>query len=329
MLRIICTGDSHTWGQGAANVVERFDPPVVAGDLRPIDFDTDSYVNHLRRMVESATGAKSFQWTAQEIANKGQCPYIAPCAELDHDFEMDVQGALLRIVIGPHAEPVHWDLSVSGESRVLQFFPSESSNDFRILTLHLPEGNHTLTLKKRSGNLHLYRVESYSGPAAVINCGIGSCPTFKFRELYWDDYVVSLKPDIVLAEAHTINDWLTGDTPETYRKNLANLLKDFRSLGAETVLMTVAPIGGPQKLPYTASDYQDYIEASRLAATDSGAILCDANYLMTIATENMSPEVWFDYLLDDNWHPNDRGHHLYSALLAQTLGQIVIKDKCI
>lgn len=52
MLKIVCTGDSHTWGQGAKGAVEAFDPPVVAGELRPVDFGTGSYVNVLRRAVE-------------------------------------------------------------------------------------------------------------------------------------------------------------------------------------------------------------------------------------------------------------------------------------
>ena len=323
MLKIICTGDSHTWGQGASHVREYFDPDWVAGELRPVNFDTGSYVNQLRRMVESATGSHSCQWIAQELAQLAGCGYTAPCAELDGDFRMTFRGALLRIFLGPQQKNVRWILSLDGEDRELVYDPAKSSNDFRILNLHLPEGEHILMLKKRCGTLRLHRLESYSGPAAVINCGIGSCPTFRFRETYWEDYVASLKPDIVLAEAHTINDWLSGDSPETYRKNLAGLLTDFQKLGAEVVLMTVAPIGGAQRLPQTADDYEAYQTASRLAAKDSGAILCDANAVMKQMIAGMTPEEAFHHLLSDNWHPNDQGHTIYAALLAQSLGQLM------
>ena len=323
MLRILCTGDSHTWGQGAARVLDAFDPPVVCGELRPVDFDTGSYVNQLRRMVETATGSQSFQWIAQDLAQQAGCRYTAPCAVLEQDFQLTFRGALLRIVLGPQQEAVCWQLSLDGYTRDLSYSPAQSSNDFRILNLHLPEGTHTLILRKHSGPLHLYRIESYTGPAAVINCGIGSCPTFRYHREYWQDYVVSLKPDIVLAEAHTINDWLSGDSPETYRKNLSGLLADFQSLGAKTVLMTVAPIGGVQKLPQTAGKYDAYVTASRLAAGDSGAILCDANAVMQRMLDGMTSEQGFSYLLNDNWHPNDRGHGIYAALLAQALSHLL------
>ena len=38
MKRILCTGDSHTWGEGAAGLAEEFDPPMVTGDLRPVSY---------------------------------------------------------------------------------------------------------------------------------------------------------------------------------------------------------------------------------------------------------------------------------------------------
>ena len=323
MLKIICTGDSHTWGQGASDVQEKFDTPWVAGELRPVDFNTGSYVNVLRRMVESATDSHSRQWHARELAQLAGCSYTAPCAELNGDFQITFRGALLRLFLGPQQETVHWILSLDGKDQELVCNPAKTSNDFRILNFHLPEGDHILMLKKQFGTLQLHRLESYAGFAAVINCGIGSCPTFRFREQFWNDYAVALKPDIVLAEAHTINDWLSGDSPETYRKNLTNLLTDFRTLGAEPILMTVAPIGGAQRLPQTADDYEAYLTASRFAAKDCGAILCDANAVMKQMIAGMTTEEAFQHLLDDNWHPNDRGHAIYAALLAQALGQLI------
>ena len=94
-------------------------------------------------------------------------------------------------------------------------------------------------------------------------------------------------------------------------------------MGAEVVLMTVAPIGGAQRLPQTADDYEAYQTASRHAAKDSGAILCDANAVMKQLIVGMTPDEAFHHLLSDNWHPNDQGHTIYAALLAQSLGQLM------
>ena len=53
MKRILCTGDSHTWGQGATGLMTMFDPPVCNGDLRLTPFIVESYVNRLRRIIEN------------------------------------------------------------------------------------------------------------------------------------------------------------------------------------------------------------------------------------------------------------------------------------
>ena len=68
MKRILCTGDSHAWGQGVKGLLEEFTPAVVAGDLRLASFRTAGYVNRLRRRVEEKTGSFSREWSAGALA---------------------------------------------------------------------------------------------------------------------------------------------------------------------------------------------------------------------------------------------------------------------
>ena len=74
MIRILCTGDSHTWGEGVSGmsvgIYSEFDPPAVCGELRLANFCTDGYVNVLRRELERATGSYSKEWEAKDIAAK-------------------------------------------------------------------------------------------------------------------------------------------------------------------------------------------------------------------------------------------------------------------
>lgn len=294
---------------------------MMGGDLRLITFDTKSYVNQLRRLVEAATSSQSFEWRASELADLAGCSFFPPCAQIKDSLQLSFRGALLRVEYSLDILAAEWELTVDGITTVIETPPAISENDYRLHTIHLPEGEHILSMKVNYGTACLYRIESYSGQVAVINSGVGSCPTFSYRSKYWDSHIAAAKPDIVLAEAHTINDWLSGDSPRVYRQNLAQLLRDYRQLGAVPVLMTVCPIGGFQTFPNTAATYDEFVSASRLAAKDTGAVLCDANAVFKLMLENLTPEQAATYVLDDNWHPNDRGHAIYAALLAQCLGQ--------
>lgn len=320
MKRILCTGDSHTWGQGAVGLTEEFSPPVQAGDLRLAGFRTGGYVNRLRRMVEGGTGSYSREWRAQELAEVFGVKYREPCAIIrDQTVTMSFDGALLRVEYSRGDLPCRFGLAVDGTRMAGETEPAASgSNDYRIVTLHLPDAPHILELTTEKGEFQLYRIESYGGAAAVINGGIGSCPAFRFREKYFADYVAAVRPDLIIAEAHTINDWLTGAAPDVYAAGLRALLKDFLALKAEVILLTVSPISGVQTWEGGAP-YEDYVQASRDAVRQVGVPVCDANRIMTLGIAGMSDREADAWLFADQWHVNDRGHAIYAEMLFQML----------
>ncbi len=321
MKRILCTGDSHTWGQGTAGLEKEFVPEWVGGELRLASFQSGCYVNRLRRLVNRATGSTACEWTAQELARMDGAVFETPWAMVGRDgISLQTEAELIRIELAMTSEGSYAVILVDGETVFTGSLQTENAhNAYRLITLHLSEGKHQLSILSAEGVVRVYRVEAYAGPCAVINSGIGSCPVQKFREVFFGDYAEAVRPDVVLMEAHTINDWLTGDTPNQYRSHLQGLIGDVRRLGAVPVVLTVAPIGGEQILPGLARRYDEFVEAGRQAVKASGARLCDANMLMKCAADGMSGQEMKLYLLADNWHVNDRGHAMYAQLLFDVL----------
>lgn len=321
MLRILCTGDSHTWGQGADGLEKEFDPPWVGGELRLASFKSGCYVNRLRNMVNEATGSKSAEWTARELADMSGAEFEAPCAVIDQrSVELEAEGSLFRIEFGMICGESEACIELDGQTvREENLQAEQALNAWRIAAIHAEPGLHRLKIRAERGEVRLFRVEAYSGACAVINSGVGSCPVNRLLSDFWKNYVEAVRPDAVLMEAHTINDWLTGDDPETYFRRLKALIEEVKGIGAVPVLLTVSPIGGEQILPGLAAEYDLFIEASRRAARACSVQLCDANRMMKIMTDGMTEQERFDFLFADNWHPNERGHAVYAQMLFEAI----------
>ena len=321
MIRILCTGDSHTWGQGAEGLYEEYNPTWVGGELRLGSFRTGTYVNRLRNMVNGATGSSVQEWLAAELAPEKGLEFVAPCAVVGAEgVTVQATGALIRVECAMSGEESEVEILIDGETVHEENLCAEDTyNAYRIATLHTDERQHALTVRAKAGKVRLFRIESYSGPCAVINSGIGSCPVQTMREKFWNDYVRAVRPYVMLMEAHTINDWLTKDTPEMYRDHLMGMIEDARALGAEPMVVTVAPIGGDQRLEGLTGDYDEYVEASREAARQCGVKLCDANRMMKQMSLGLTEEQMKGLILADNWHVNDRGQAVYAQIQFEAL----------
>ncbi len=321
MIRILCTGDSHTWGQGVPGILEEFDPPVVAGDLRLASFKSNGYVNVLRRVVENITDSYSQELYAQDIANIYQVKYAKPCAVIENEgIEIIFEGSVLRLEVQLSDCIMRPEILIDQVPRdVPQLGAAQSENVYRLFTFLVEEGKHTVSIRAVEGKVLLYKVESYGGACAVMNSGVGSCPAKRYYEEFWSDHVAQVEPAIVIAEAHTINDWLTGETLEEYRQNLAELLERYKSLGAKVLLLTVSPILGHEILDENPVPYSAYVEMSRKAAVDADIKICDANTIMSLCLNGLDEKTAWTYFFDDNWHPNERGHAIYAELIRQVI----------
>ncbi|MEA4823552.1 MAG: SGNH/GDSL hydrolase family protein [Clostridiaceae bacterium] len=274
-------------------------------------FSYRNYVTQLRELVCAKTGSYAFDYSAETLGAAHEQPLIENCVAAD-SLTLPFHGALVRLQFRLRAQTSHAAVFIDGnplwEGTLSR---ADLANPYNLVTLRVPEGEHTLCVQGRGALL--YRVECYGGPWAVVNCGVGSCPVGRYLERYYDSYVAPLSPAIVLAEGHTINDWLTAETPTEYEALLGAYLRRVGADGAKAALLTVEPILGRQ---FSSAGYpfEAYIDASRHAADTQRIPVIDtyaalAEILCSLPEEERGG-AWFD----DNWHPNAAGHTLYAAL---------------
>ena len=312
MIKIVCTGDSHTWGQGAKGAVECLGPKVVAGDLRPTAFYTGGYVNVLRRAVEERTGSHSVSLAGAALPEAFGGELAGDSLRLPDkakDFVFD--GELVRLHLTALGEPSAVSVFIDKKSTELTLGAYEGDRPQRVFHLHCPAGAHTLRLVPGGSAPLLCSAEFYGGSCAVINAGVGSTTATNYLAEYFDSRVRAARPDVILAEAHTVNDWLSGIAPDAYAADLRRYLSACRSLCGKVALLTVIPVGGKQVWTDGGGEFTALAAASRRLALEDGVPLADAN----IRLSGLSLAELVTEWLDDNWHPNDRGHALYASEL--------------
>lgn len=314
---VLCTGDSHTWGQGAQGLCGSFTPPVVSGDLRLAGFSYPSYVNRLRRLINLHTGSHAQEWSARACAERFGLVLQRNDALLQSaPIRLPACPGLLRLQFHLGDARAKATVEIDGEVAGIAELPGdESGHGYRLLSVFVPEECHVLQICAVEGTARLYRIESYSGRCGVVNSGIGSTSVGDYFSCYREDYVAALRPCLTVMEAHTINDWLAGDPPEVYYERLKEGIRILKGMGSDVLLLTVSPIAGLQTTQSNAVPYARYVEASRQAAADCRVPVCDANAVMSICVEGMNPDQANEFLFDDPWHVNDRGHALYAQLI--------------
>lgn len=282
MKTVVCTGDSHTWGQGPAGAEACFtDPPVCGGELRPVPFRYPCYVNLLRDEMNRRTGSFSLE--------------TEPKTEITGDFEIREKAGLARFFYRFEGHN-----NIVAESAFASDGVTETTNAVYVF-------GDILTVKPLR-RLFLYRCELYGGSFAVINSGVGSCTTARYLERFYENYVRRFDPSVVVAEAHSINDWLHKLPLRDVNRNLVRILTGCPK--AKAILTTVSPIGGETALPYNETDYEEYVAESRLAAEKAGCAVADAN--TRIGMDKFT----------DFWHVNEKGHRIYFETIMSELDKI-------
>ncbi len=324
---IACTGDSHTWGQcGGDSLAEyaAWRPPIRAGDLRLLSFRGSCYVNLLRRRLSAVCDARAAEYDAGMLARTLNLALEEDCAAVGNEpAELIMQGSLLRLQWKLRDSSALALLSADGGPDTEIPLPAASAAaDYHTHFVQLPPGAHRLRLRGLPKAL-LYRAETYGGDFAVINLGVGSTPVEKYRREYFPA-VEALRPALVLAEGHTINDWLTGESPAEYGLRLRDYLRRIRACGAQPILLTVSPILGPQAQPHNDRPYGEFLEASAAAAQAERVPAAAAHAMFQSAFAGLGEDEIQARYYADRWHPNAAGHRLYAEaawpLIAQALG---------
>ncbi len=327
---IVCSGDSHTCGQGASGFFEEDSSRAPynidgKGFGRYSHFTCDSYVEQVRRFVNGYTGSQSTEVEYDSIAEWYGYSTEFRCAIIDKPLKIRNSADFVMLLFAEQTTAAEISIYLDGK-----FFKTESlyaertrfgDYSFRFIPIHC-SGVKNIEIVPTFGKVLLSRIEYHNGEYAVVNSGIGSCTTVRFMNDFFDYCVDVFKPAIILAEAHTINDWITGCTPTEYEENLIKLLDKMKALTDNTFLITVSPILGPQKIN-GSTEYTEYISASKTAAKKSGVSLVDANKVFSDMMSNMTPDEQFETLFSDRWHVNTLGHKIYAKCIIEKLKSIL------
>ena len=309
----VCVGDSHTWGEGATGVDGAFAPPAVGGDSRPVPFGPPNYVNLLRRELSG-----SFREVLPKdlsCEKQGEYTFFRSCS-------LPFCGSFGRVMLLYHPDGGTVEFLLDGEKLTETdtcFDPSvlpparTAPRTHRFTDIRTVPGEHLLTVRS-DRPVFFYRAEFYDCDRAVLNGGVGSCPTGLYLDAYWEMYVSRYQPDEVIINPMSINDWIVQTSIKDYERNITEMIRRTRAMNARPVLVTVAPITGSQYFGDSGIVYDDYIEATRRCAEREGVPLADVNRAISDERSRSCPdeESFFRLFCHDCWHPNDRGHAIYA-----------------
>lgn len=327
---IVCSGDSHTCGQGAVGFFEDDSARAVyhvdgKGFGRYSRFSCESYVEQVRRFVNGYTGSQSTEVEYDSIAKWYGYDTEFGCAVLDKPLKMRNAADLILLLFAEQTTAAEVSINLDGKLYKTETLYAEKTRfgdySFRFIPVHC-SGVKEIEIVPTRGKVLLSRVEYHSGEYAVVNAGVGSCTTVRFINDFFDYCIDAFKPEIILAEAHTINDWITGCTPDEYELNLRKLLSRMKAVTDKTMMITVAPILDPQTINGSA-EYIEYIKASKRAAEKENVEIVDAHKAFSDMMAEMTPDQQFKELFSDRWHVNTYGHTIYADQIINKLRGIL------
>jgi hypothetical protein len=326
MYTIVCTGDSHTWGQGATGMTDDFIPPAMAGDLRWGNFQSNSYVNLLREDLNLRTNSTAVQLGVKDkkaLQLTGDIVLSENITLVDGLLSLKTEAKIVRIQFCCRPETGDAEVDVNSvPAAAVSTYSKNGVNQYRTVLLQLNGTENTVTIRTVNSAVDVYKIELYSGETAVINSGVGSCTTRRFLDEYWESHVTQYSPQVVLIEGHSINDWLHNVKICGYIENLKTLFARTREIGAIPILLTVSPILGNQ-LSDSGVEYGEYIEASKAAAVQSDVMIADANLLIENVYERLSHDTRHMEMFMDVWHVSNLGHYNYFQAISKTLDTIL------
>jgi len=323
---IVCSGDSHTCGQGAVGFFGEDSSRAVyhvdgKGFGRYSRFTCESYVEQVRRFVNGYTGSSSTEVEYDSIAKWYGFDTEFGNAIVDKTLKIRNNADLVLLLFAEQTTPAEVSIYLDGELYKTEKLYAEKTRfgdySFRFIPVHC-SGVKDIEVRPTAGKVLLSRIEYHSGEYAVVNAGIGSCTTVRFLNDFFDYCIDAFSPEIILAEAHTINDWITGCTPDEYEANLRKLLHRMKSVTDKTMMITVAPILDPQTIN-GSKEYIEYINASKAAAEKENVTLIDAHKSFSDMMSNMTADEQFEKLFSDRWHVNTYGHSIYADCIIDKL----------
>lgn len=331
---IVCTGDSHTVGQGSDSIRTKYKPKdpnriyntAGKGISRGGDLNAPSYVNLLRRYVAETTGSSYALTNGDAIRAQTGYPLVNQSVELEGEYRLPKGWQLHTVCLMETTVPaklgVYMDGELIREESVYTPLPRYNDWSFRNICIHCG-ADQEVSIRPLEGTVYISHIQHDKGPYAVINSGVGSCTTQRYIEECWSYCVEEFQPHIIVAQAQSINDWLHYETAQLHGQKLNELLDKCKSIGAKLVFSTVAPICGTQEGRNSGVDYIEFIRQSRQVGERTDLLFADAYAAFVEEISRIPQEQQFDSFYVDNWHVNARGHRLYADTIFEKLKEVL------
>ena len=338
---IVCSGDSHTCGQGADSILSKnkTSNPLriynhehgkgIGGSCS--DMELPTYVNLIRKYVTEHTDSQAGCITATDLINQYGCvmqPNVLnkEVVKIQESLILENQWDMLALCVCEQVEEATMEVYLDGVLSATHTLvtPLPRYNEFSYRMILVPcKGIKEVKLVPTGGEVLLHNIPWAKGEYIVINNGVGYCPSSRYREECFDYCIADMKPDIVIMEGHTINDWLALESPQAHYDSLKALVEQTQELGAKVLFCTVSPIAGNPLSQKFGLHYQDYMDISKKIGELPGVHYVDANAVFEKAMEGMDEKERFDYMHVDNWHVNARGHKIYADTITAKLAEIL------
>lgn len=321
MKTIVFSGDSHTCGEGATgysrvdHVMLGYDPKG-KGIGRYILPDTQCYVNLVRRFVNDATVSASSLRRCRALSAETGSPVEYNCIPLRKRITLAIAAELAILQFAEKKTPARVNIYLDQTlyRTVDLCAPVTRFGDWSFRNISVScHGARSLCLEVVEGEAWLSALETFGGEWAVVASGVGSCDSERYCREYFAEGVTEFSPAIVVAEMHTINDWLCGISEKEYKKRIHTLITSIENIGATPIMLSVAPIVGEQ------DGYEELIAAAAEAVREHGVPFADAHAAFEKKLCGMTEEQRREAMYSDRWHVNNTGHRIYAETIRNVL----------
>lgn len=327
---ILCTGDSHTCGQGSDNIKsatkvknpnDRYDTSGKGLGGGACDLVCPGYVNLVRQYVVENTDSRHELVELQQLNEGYGYALEEDGVLLDRELVFENRWDAMALCLAERPEEAQIAIYLDGKLCRTETLhaPRPRYNDwsFRNILIHC-QGAKEVKIVPVSGKPYLRHVQFGAGEYMVINSGIGSCTSRRYLNECFDYCVEEFKPYLVIAEGHSINDWIQYKSAQEHYDALAALMRKMLDMGAKVLFTTVSPIESKQENA-AGTLYQDFIDASRKMAADLALPVADAHEAFKAALAPIPKEEQSDFMYVDRWHVNARGHKIYADAITEKL----------
>ncbi len=326
---IVCTGDSHTCGQGADSIRTKYKPKGKSvyntagkGISRGGNLETGSYVNLLRKMV----GCDYALTNGSAIRAQTGYPLVNDGVKLQGSYQIPKGWRLHTVCLMETTTPAKLGVYLDGrlirEQVLYTAIPRYDHWSFRNIAVRCEE-DQQVSLAPLEGDVYISHIQHDKGEYALINSGIGSCTTQRYLEEGWAYCVEEFSPAIVVAEAQTINDWIHYESAQLHGQMQNVLIDRCKAMGSQVVFSTVAPIRGFQESKKFGIPYGDFMAESKKIGEREDLIFADSHAAFLAALAPIPEEDRFEALYVDNWHVNGLGHKIYADTIFNKLKEVL------